>query len=56
MVNYFELIKGLHYIIGPAGELITAIGITLDQWPVRGISPELRYIAGLSVLFAVHRV
>ena len=25
MVNLFELIKGLHYIIGPAGELITAV-------------------------------
>ena len=25
----FELIRGLHYIIGPAGELITAVGITL---------------------------
>ena len=37
MVNYFEVIKGLHYIIGPAGELITAVGITLHQWPVQGI-------------------
>ena len=38
MVNYFELIKGLHYIIGPAEELITAVGITLHQWPVWGMN------------------
>ena len=38
MVNFLELIKGLHYIIGPAGELITAVGITLHHWPVRGIT------------------
>ncbi len=25
MVNVFELIKGLHHIIGPAGGLITAV-------------------------------
>ena len=35
MVNYFEWTKGLHYIIGPAGELNKAVGITLHQWPVQ---------------------
>ena len=38
MANRFELTKGLHYIIGPAGELITAIRITLHQGPVQAIN------------------
>ena len=56
MVNYFEFIKGLHYIIGAAGELIIAVGITLHQWPLREMNQELHYITGPSGFVVVHRV
>ena len=38
IVIVLELIYGLHYIIGPPRQLITAPGITLHHWPVQGIN------------------